>query len=84
MGSVLAFKQVRALAALPVEAPTMRKIALTLSEATEVSGIGRSSLYKLFNDGKLTPRKAGKKTLILVDELETYLRNLPKGGNSHE
>lgn len=62
----------------------MRKIALTLSEATEVSGIGRSSLYKLFNDGKLTPRKAGKKTLILVDELETYLRNLPKGGNSHE
>lgn len=62
----------------------MRKIALTLSEATEVSGIGRSSLYKLFNDGKLTPRKAGKKTLILADELETYLRNLPKGGNSHE
>ena len=43
-------------------------------------GIGRSSLYKLFNEGKLIPRKAGKRTLILVTELEGYLRSLPQGG----
>jgi excisionase family DNA binding protein len=58
----------------------MEKIAVTLSEAASVSGIGRSSLYKLFSEGKLTPRKSGKRTLILVSELESYLRSLPVGG----
>jgi excisionase family DNA binding protein len=62
----------------------MQKIAVTLPEATELSGIGRSSLYKLFNEGKLKPRKSGKRTLILVSELEEYLNGLPAGGPSHE
>jgi predicted DNA-binding transcriptional regulator AlpA len=57
----------------------MGKIAVTLPEATALSGIGRSSLYKAFTQGKLTPRKAGKRTLILVDELEQYLKSLPAG-----
>ena len=61
----------------------MHKIAVTLPEATELSGIGRSSLYKLFNEGKLTPRKSGKRTLVLVSELEEFLMNLPTGGPSH-
>jgi predicted DNA-binding transcriptional regulator AlpA len=61
----------------------MQKIAVTLPEATELSGIGRSSLYKLFNEGKLTPRKSGKRALVLVSELELYLNNLPTGGASH-
>lgn len=58
----------------------MPKIAVTLSEATALSGIGRTTLYKLFNEGKLTPRKAGKRTLILVSELEAFVNSLPKGG----
>jgi predicted DNA-binding transcriptional regulator AlpA len=58
----------------------MHKIAVTLPEATALSGIGRSSLYKLFNEGKLVPRKAGKRTLILVEELEAYVTSLPFGG----
>ncbi|MCC0035343.1 MAG: helix-turn-helix domain-containing protein [Hoeflea sp.] len=58
-------------------------IAVTLAQASEMSGLGRSTLYKLFNEGKLTPRKSGKRTLILVSELESYLKNLPKGGPSH-
>lgn len=60
----------------------MNKIAVTIPEATVLSGIGRSSIYKLFNEGKLTPRKAGKRTLILVAELESYVRNLPSGGHA--
>lgn len=58
----------------------MQKIAVTLPEATALSGIGRSSLYKLFSEGKLTPRKSGKRTLILVSELESYVKSLPVGG----
>lgn len=62
----------------------MQKISVTLREASALSGIGRSSLYKLFNAGKLTPRKAGKRTLILVAELESYLMSLPTGGRANE
>jgi hypothetical protein len=62
----------------------MQKIAVTLPEATALSGIGRSSLYKLFSEGKLTPRKAGKRTLILVTELESYVKSLPAGGPSRD
>ena len=48
-----------------------------------ISGLGRSSLYKIFNEGKLTPRKAGKRTLILVTDLEAYLKSLPVGGSAN-
>lgn len=61
----------------------MDKIALTIPDAVRVSGIGRSKLYQLFNEGKLTPRKSGKRTLLIVRELEEFLMNLPKGGPSH-
>ena len=58
----------------------MQKIALTILEATERTGIGRSSLYKLFSTGKLTPRKLGKRTLILVEDLDSLVKSLPAGG----
>ncbi|MEX4008471.1 helix-turn-helix domain-containing protein [Neoaquamicrobium sediminum] len=57
----------------------MTKISVPISEAVQLSGIGRSSLYKLFSEGKLTPRKSGKRTLVLVEELESYIKSLPKG-----
>ena len=53
------------------------KLALTLAEATELSGLGRSSLYKLFAEKKLSPRKAGRRTLVLVEDLKRHLENLP-------
>ena len=62
----------------------MQKIAVTIPEATDRTGIGRTSLYKLFNLGKLTPRKLGKRTLILVEELDELVKSLPVGGRSDE
>ena len=62
----------------------MQKISVTLAEATTLSGIGRTSLYKLFNEGKLTPRKAGKRTLILVSDLEAFINSLPAGRLAHD
>ena len=56
------------------------RIAVTIPEAVAISGIGRSSFYEIFKSGKLRPRKAGTRTLILIDELESYLRSLPVGG----
>ena len=62
----------------------MQKIAVTIPEATERTGIGRTTLYKLFSTRKLTPRKLGKRTLILVDELDQLVKSLPAGGPSDE
>ncbi len=55
----------------------MTKLAVTIKEAIEISGIGRTSLYGLFKTGELTPRKRGSQTLILVEDLEKYLKSLP-------
>ena len=55
----------------------MTKLSVTIPEAAEMIGIGRSSLYTLFKEKKLTPRKSGKRTLILVDDLKRYVENLP-------
>lgn len=56
----------------------MTKIAVTIPEAVSMSGIGRTALYKIFNEGGLKPRKAGRRTLILVEDLERYLKSLPE------
>lgn len=55
----------------------MTKISVTIPEAAEMIGIGRSSLYALFKEKKITPRKSGKRTLILVEDLKRYVENLP-------
>lgn len=55
----------------------MTKMAVGILEAAQMIGLGRSSIYKLFDEGKLTPRKSGKRTLILVEDLERYVKSLP-------
>jgi excisionase family DNA binding protein len=54
-----------------------QKITVTISEACALSGLGRSSIYECFKAGKLTRRKQGKRTLILMRELRDYLESLP-------
>ena len=53
------------------------RIAVGITEAAKMLGIGRSSLYKLFSEKKIVARKSGKRTLVLVEELERYVKNLP-------
>lgn len=52
-------------------------IAVTVPDAIRLSGIGRSKLYEVFKSGAIKPRKHGKRTLIIVSELELYLNSLP-------
>lgn len=57
----------------------MTPISVTIPQAVAMTGLGRSSIYRLFAEKKLTPRKAGKRTLILTEELEALIRSLPEG-----
>lgn len=49
------------------------KIAYNVQEATAALGIGRTSLYKLVSEGHLTPKKIGRRTLFLAEDLQRLL-----------
>ncbi len=55
----------------------MQSISVTIPQAVAMTGLGRSSIYLLLKEKKLTARKAGKRTLILAADLEEYIRSLP-------
>ena len=52
-------------------------IALQIPDAVKASGLGRSTLYRAIQDGKLPARKAGKRTLILVEDLRAFILGFP-------
>lgn len=62
---------------------TISKITCTIPEATAISGLGRTFIYGLFSQGKLRKLKAGKRTLIMVSDLQAYLESLNMGDSSH-
>ena len=49
------------------------KMGLTIEEAAECTGIGRNTMRKLVEWGKLPVLKVGHKTIIRRDTLERFL-----------
>jgi excisionase family DNA binding protein len=45
-------------------------LTLTVREALRATGLGRTTLYKLIDDGKLRRVKIGKRVLIPFDDLK--------------
>jgi len=56
------------------------KLAYTIREAIDATGIKHSALYEEIKAGRLETRKRGSTTLILAEELRRYLAALPVGG----
>lgn len=52
------------------------QLALSVDEAQEAIGLGKTKIYQLIGSGELKARKIGKRTLILKDDLEAFLSNL--------
>lgn len=48
-------------------------MGLTIEEAAECTGIGRNTMRKLVDWGKLPVLKVGRKTIIRRDTLEHFL-----------
>ncbi len=57
-----------------------RKLAHSIAEFAQLSGLGRSFLYEQIKSGHLPVRKAGRRTLILHDEGQAWLAKLPVAG----
>ena len=48
-------------------------MGLTIEEAAETTGIGRNTMRKLVEWGKLPVLKVGRKTIICKDALERFM-----------
>ncbi len=59
---------------------TETKIAMTIEEASEYTGIGRNTMRNLVEWGKLPVLKVGRKVLIKSDILERFME-LNEGKN---
>jgi len=53
------------------------KIAYSIAEAVEATGVGRSKLYQEIRSGRLRIVKVGRRTLILLRSLEEWAAALP-------
>ncbi|MER9755414.1 helix-turn-helix domain-containing protein [Mesorhizobium sp. M0166] len=55
----------------------MTKLAATINETVEMSGMSRSAIYRAIKENRIPKRKNGGRTLILVSDLERFLNSLP-------
>ncbi len=59
---------------------SLPRLAVKIEDAVVVTGTTRSRIYGAIRDKQLTARKAGKATILLVDELGAWLKSLPTVG----
>ena len=55
----------------------MQPLALSVRNTAAAAAVHPDTIYAAFATGDLTPRKIGKRTVVMVDELEAWLRNRP-------
>lgn len=56
------------------------QLALNIDDACVAAGTNRSRIYRAIRDKELIARKAGRSTIILVEDLTAWLRSLPAMG----
>ena len=56
----------------------IRKLAYSIRELAQMSGLGRSLLYEEVKAGRLIVTKVGRRSIILYDDALTWLARLPK------
>jgi excisionase family DNA binding protein len=57
-----------------MEVREMKKLSVTLKQATEATGLSVRKLYNLIAEGRLKSVAVGRRRLILWDSLEELLR----------
>lgn len=55
------------------------KLFVRISEAAQMMGVSRTSLYNEIASSRIKVRKAGRKTLIAISDIHDWFENLPEG-----
>jgi excisionase family DNA binding protein len=53
--------------------PFAQRLACTVAEACEATGLGRTKLYELIGEGQLDTTTIGRRRLVMVHSLRTLL-----------
>lgn len=56
--------------------PNVQKLAYSLSDLTDLLGLGRSTLYNEVKAGRLRLSKIGARSIVLAQDLAEYLETL--------
>ena len=51
--------------------------AFSVAQVAEITGLSRSIIYDAVIAGELPGKKRGRRTLILAEDLQTFLNGLP-------
>ena len=54
------------------------KLAISVQEAAELCSVGRDKVYAAINDGQLRSCKVGKRRLVRISALRTWLESLER------
>jgi excisionase family DNA binding protein len=65
-----------------LEAAGVSPRLLTIRQTTQIAGLGRTTLYRLISEGAIRPVKVGRRTLVIVAELDEWLVSLPRSTRS--
>ena len=55
---------------------TNEKLAYSIAELPAIVSLGRSHIYEEIRAGRLRTVKAGRRTLVLADDLRAWLRSM--------
>lgn len=53
----------------------MDKLAMSIDQAAEAAGVGRDTIYRAINDGSLKTAKIGKRRLVRITDLNSWLES---------
>lgn len=59
---------------------TEEALAYSISDVLQILKLGRTRTYELINEGQLPARKLGRRTLVLREDVDAFLRKLPRMG----
>lgn len=58
--------------------PRAERLAVSVHEACQIIGIGRTRLYQLINDGELASVRLGSRRLVKIEALREFIGRLGK------
>ena len=61
---------------------TIAPIAYSIEDAPLAVGVSRTRIFEAVRSGQLAARKAGRSTLIEVEELRRWVKSLPPRGTN--
>ncbi|MEO1330683.1 MAG: helix-turn-helix domain-containing protein [Pseudomonadota bacterium] len=74
MGSTVPNMRQQMLTLDPSQPPQFGRLAVSASEAAQLVGLGRTTIYRALNAGALRSVKVGGRRLIRIDALDAWLR----------